>query len=75
MRKIMLIIPDVRDEIRFYERCKNELPELRSQISELEVEIVDQKNQYETVAGTRYSDDVKKALNYHFLFFPWYFLL
>jgi DNA helicase IV len=64
VRKTMLIIPDVRDEIRFYERCKNELPELRSQISELEVEIVDQKNQYETVAGTRYSDDVKKALNY-----------
>lgn len=64
MRKTMLIIPDVRDEIRFYERCKNELPELRSQISELEVEIVNQKKQYETVAGTRYSDDVKKALNY-----------
>lgn len=64
MRKAMLINPDVRDEIRYYERCKNELPELSSQISDLEVEIVDQKNQYEIVAGTRYSDDVKKALTY-----------
>ena len=64
MRKTMLIIPDVRDEIRYYERCKNELPELRAQIGELEVEIVEQKNQYENVAETRYSEEVKKALNY-----------
>lgn len=64
MRKTMLIIPDVRDEIRYYERCKNELPKLRAQIGELEVEIVEQKNQYENVAETRYSEEVKKALNY-----------
>ena len=64
MRKTMLIIPDVRDEIRYYERCKNELSELRAQIGELEVEIVEQKNQYENVAETRYSEEVKKALNY-----------
>ena len=37
MRKTMLIIPDVRDEIRYYERCKNDLLELRAEIGELAV--------------------------------------
>lgn len=64
IRKTVHIIPDIRDEIRNYERYKKELPELKSQISELEVEIINQKNQYETVAKTGYSDNIKKKLNY-----------
>lgn len=64
MRNVMLIIPDVRDEIRYYERCKNELPELKTRIAELEEALDDQKNRYEIVAGTRYSDDIKKTLSY-----------
>lgn len=64
MRKVMLLIQDVRDEIRYYERCKNELTTLRAQISGLEVNLSEQKKQYESIVATKYSDEVRKALEY-----------
>ncbi|MGN1198884.1 MAG: hypothetical protein ACI4TA_14960 [Acetatifactor sp.] len=64
MRRAMLLIPDIRDEIRYYERCKNELPTLRTQISELEVNLSEYRKQYEGISATKYSDEVRKALEY-----------
>ncbi len=64
MRRVMLLIPDIRDEIRYYERCKKELPTLRAQISELEVNLAKYRGQYEDISATTYSDEVRKALEY-----------
>ena len=64
MGRATLLIPDVRDEIRYYERCKKELSELKVQISTLEKELSEQKKQYESILTTRDSDEVKKAFIY-----------
>lgn len=64
MSDVMLIIPNVSNEIRYYKRCKNELYELHAYISEIEGEIEKQKNQYESIIATEYSENIKKALNY-----------
>ena len=64
MRRVMLIIPDVREEVRLCENTKEEFFKLMTEWAGIDGQIDEAQKKYEDVLQTRYSDVVKLAIQY-----------
>ena len=64
MRQVMLIIPEVREEVRLYNNMREENQKLNEELAGIDAHIEAASRKVEEKKATRYSDEVKKVIFY-----------
>ena len=64
MRQVMLIIPEVRDEVRLCNNMREDNQKLTEELAGIDMLIETASNKAEEAKATRYSDEVKRSIIY-----------
>ena len=64
MRQVMLIIPEVRDEVNHCNELREEKQDVTKELSGIDTLIEEANKKVDEMKNHRYSDDVKKAISY-----------
>ena len=64
MRQVMLIVPEVREEVRLCSNLREEYQHLTEELAGVDALIQEAELRVEEKKASRYSDDVKKAIAY-----------